>query len=106
MQVEHELGFFKSLFDFKLQHFITMKVLHVLNTVSVVWHLSFGTVLLIAGLFGNATTGIEKVGIVIGTPLVTLLLIIISRLWVEFLANIYRIGDNTQSLVDNLPASE
>jgi hypothetical protein len=105
MQAEHQLGFFKSLFDFKLKHFITIKVLRILNIISVVWHLSFGTVFLIAGLFGSATTGIEKVAIVIGTPLVTLLLIIVSRLWIEFIANIYRIGDNTQKLVDNLPTS-
>ena len=103
MQAENERGFFKSLFDFKLKHFVTMKVLRILNIISVVWHLSFGTIFLVAGLIGSATTGLEKVAVVIGTPLVTLLLIIVSRLWIEFIANIYRIGDNTQNLVNNLP---
>jgi hypothetical protein len=103
MQADNEFGFFKSLFDFKLRHFITLKVLRVLNIISVIWHIAFGAILLIAGLFGGYATGVEKFFLVIGTPIATLLLLIISRLWIEFLANLYRIGDNTQAMVDSLP---
>ena len=103
MQADNEFGFFKSLFDFKLRHFITLKVLRVLNIISVIWHIAFGALLLIAGLFGGYATGAERFFLVIGTPIATLLLLIISRLWIEFLANLYRIGDNTQVMVDSLP---
>ena len=37
-------------------------------------------------------------------PIVTVLYLILARLWIEFLANLYRIGDNTQKLVDQIPA--
>jgi hypothetical protein len=104
MQGNTEFGFFKSLFDFQLRHFITLKVLRVLNIISVIWHIAFGTIVILAGLFGGYATGAEKFFLVIGTPIATLLLLIISRLWIEFLANLYRIGDNTQTMVDNLPS--
>jgi hypothetical protein len=105
MDTAHEFGFFKSLFDFQLRHFITMRVLRVLNVIAVIWHITFGAIVLFGSLFGSYDTGVNKALVVIATPLVTLFLIIISRLWIEFLANLYRIGDNTQTMVDSLPAS-
>jgi uncharacterized membrane protein YdbT with pleckstrin-like domain len=104
MQSNHEYGFFRALFDFKLKHFITMPVLRILNIVSVVWHILIGSIVLIGGFFGAYGSDVNKLFFIIGAPIGTILLLIISRLWIEFLANLYRIGDNTQLMVENLPS--
>ncbi len=104
MQTQNELGFFPSLFDFKMTNFITMRVIRLLYAISTVLIVIAGAVIMIAGLMGSYGEGSTKILVVIFVPLGTLLYLIIVRLWVEFLANLYRIGDNTQKMVNALPA--
>jgi hypothetical protein len=104
MQTQNELGFFPSLFDFKMTNFITMRVIRLLYAISAVLIVIAGAIAMIAGLMGSYGGGSAKVLVVIFVPLGTLLYLIIVRLWVEFLANLYRIGDNTQKMVNALPA--
>jgi hypothetical protein len=103
MQNQAELGFFKSLFDFKMTSFITMRVIRLLYAISAVLIMILGAIVMIGsilGLFGDGTT---KILYFVLSPLVALLYLIIVRLWVEFLANLYRIGDNTQKMVNAIP---
>ena len=103
MQNQAELGFFKSLFDFKMTSFITMRVIRLLYAISAVLIMILGAIVMIGsilGLFGDGTT---KILYFVFSPLVALLYLIIVRLWVEFLANLYRIGDNTQKMVNAIP---
>ena len=103
MQNQAELGFFKSLFDFKMTSFITMRVIRLLYAISAVAIIILGAIVMIGsilGLFGDGTT---KILYIVLSPLVALLYLIIVRLWVEFLANLYRIGDNTQKMVNAIP---
>ena len=105
MQSASEVGFLKSLFDFQLRHFITMRVLRVLYAISAVIISIAGGVLVLYSLFGFFTgRGAMSLLTLIFAPIVTLLYLILARLWIEFLANLYRIGDNTQKLVDQIPA--
>ena len=104
MQSQNELGFFPSLFDFKMTNFITMRVIRLLYAISAVLIVIAGAIAMIAGLMGSYGGGSAKILVVIFVPLGTLLYLIIVRLWVEFLANLYRIGDNTQKMVNALPA--
>jgi membrane protein implicated in regulation of membrane protease activity len=103
MQEQTELGFIKSLFDFKMTNFITMRVIRVLYAISAVIIVIFGVIAMIAGLLGTYGGGGMKLLVVVLAPLGTLFYLIIVRLWVEFLANLYRIGDNTQKMVNALP---
>ena len=101
MQNQMELGFFKSLFDFKMTSFITMRVIRLFYVISTIVILIFPVILIIIAIFGNS--GPQAILIAVLSPISTLLSLIIVRLWVEFLANLYRIGDNTQKMVDAIP---
>ena len=64
----------------------------------------FGVLLFISVVFLNDMyygygSGV-RVLLAMVVPLGTILYLIILRLWAEFMANIYRIGDNTQKMVD------
>ena len=105
MSQSNEVGFFKSLFDFKFTSFITMRVIRVIYAILVVLTILFGVLLFISVVFlndmfygyGNGT----RLLLAMVVPLGTILYLIIFRLWAEFMANIYRIGDNTQKMVDS-----
>jgi hypothetical protein len=101
---QEEIGFFKSLFDFNLKHFITLKVIRLLYGISVVTIVLLGVLLITVSFAGGGDAGSYKFLTLILTPVGVLFYIIMARLWVEFLANFYRIGDNVQKIVDNLPA--
>ena len=103
MQENHEIGFFKSLFDFNLTHFITMKVLRSIYAISVVVIILVGVFVITASFSGEGSVSSYKFLTLILTPFGVLFYIILARLWVEVLANLYRIGDNTQAMVDNVP---
>ncbi len=103
MQTHNEVGLIKSLFDFNLTSFITMRVIRFLYALLTILTVLFGVAALITGLFGGYGDG-GRFLVIILAPLGTLLYLILIRLWVEFLANLYRIGDNTQKMVDALPS--
>ena len=98
-----EYGFFKSLFDFNLKHFITLRVIRVLYGVSVAAIFLLGVLLITVSFAGSGYGSSYKFLTLILTPIGVLFYIILARLWVEFLANLYRIGDNVQKIADNLP---
>jgi len=104
MQSQNELGFIKSLFDFNLTNFITMRVIRFLYALLTIITLIVGALATIGGFISIFTWGPERILIVLLAPLGTLLYLILLRLWVEFLANLYRIGDNTQKMVNSLPS--
>jgi len=103
MSQSDEVGFFKSLFDFKFKSFITMRVIRVIYAILVVLTILFGVLLFISVVFLNDMyygygNGMRLL-LAMVVPLGTILYLIILRLWAEFMANIYRIGDNTQKMV-------
>ena len=106
MSQMNETSFFKSLFDFKFTSFITMRVIRVIYAILVVLTIVFGVLTFISVVFlndelfgyGNGT----RILLAMLVPLGTILYLIVLRLWAEFMANIYRIGDNTQKMVDSL----
>jgi hypothetical protein len=105
MSQSDEVGFFKSLFDFKFKSFITMRVIRVIYAILVVLTILFGVLLFISVVFLNDMyygygNGMRLL-LAMVVPLGTILYLIILRLWAEFMANIYRIGDNTQKMVDS-----
>ena len=104
MQTQNELGFIKSLFDFKLTNFITMRVIRFLYTLLTIVTLIAGTFATIGGAISIRDDALSGILIVLLAPLGTLLYLILVRLWVEFLANLYRSGDNTQKMVNSLPS--
>ena len=97
MQGTSEVSFLKSLFDFQLRHFITLSVLRFLYALLTILIVLFGVAVMLVGLFSGEGRGLVYV---IFMPPVVLLYLIFTRLYIELLANLQRIGDNTQKMVE------
>ena len=104
MQTNVEVSFLRSLIDFKMTSFITMRVIRVIYAILTIVTIIVGSIATLAGLLSIFSDGLRGFLIVLLAPLATLLYLILIRLWVEFLANLYRIGDNTQKMVNALPS--
>jgi hypothetical protein len=97
--------FIRSLFDFDFHHFITLKVLGFLYGLFTVLIVFSGSLVFLVGLVSLFIDDSDFEFALFSTFLAlpgTLLFLIINRLIVEFYANIYRIGENTQKLVDQI----
>ena len=97
MQGTSEVSFLKSLFDFQLRHFITLSVLRFLYALLTILIVLGGLIFMIAGVTSGDSMALLYVLL---TPLGVLLYLIFTRLYIELLANLQRIGDNTQKMVD------
>lgn len=105
MNKKNEVGLLKALFDFKMHHFITMRVIRFLYALSAILIIILGAIVFGAGLAGAYGNGGIRILVAIGAPIGTLFYLILVRLWMEFLGNLYRIGDNTQKMVEKLPSA-
>jgi hypothetical protein len=92
-------GFFAALFDFGFTSFITLKFLKVIYAILVGLILFAGVIFLIAALSRGGATAILGI---IGVPLVTLLYLIIARVYMEIIALFFRIGENTSIMARNV----
>jgi hypothetical protein len=97
MQSNSEASFLKSLFDFQLRHFITLSVLRFLYALLTILTVLGGAIFMLFGMFSGTRVALLYL---IFTPLVVLLNLIFTRLYIELLANLQRIGDNTQKMLD------
>ena len=97
MQSNSEVSFLKSLFDFQLRHFITLSVLRFLYAILTFLVLLGGLIIIIGAMVSGDPMALLYVVLV---PLGVLLYLIFIRLYIELLANLQRIGDNTQKMLD------
>lgn len=96
----HQVGFLKSLFDFKLKHFITLRVLSIIYALSVLVILISGVACVYQVQFGSFRTSqrLYDFGYMLLFIVMTFATLVAARLWIEFVANLYRIGENTKIL--------
>jgi hypothetical protein len=73
MQERNEMGFVRSLFDFQMTHFITMRVIRVLYAISVALIILAGIFIITVSLANGSSTGILSV---VFTPIGVFLYII------------------------------
>lgn len=85
-------GFFAALFDFSFTSFITLRFLKVIYAILVTLILLGGLFFLIGALTQGA--GAAILGL-IAVPVVTLLYLVIARIYMELVALFFRIGENT-----------
>ncbi|CAN5344427.1 MAG: DUF4282 domain-containing protein [Acidimicrobiia bacterium] len=92
-------SFFKDLFDFDFKSFVALKFIKIIFMI--------GTILIglaaLAGIISYISQGGS--GIFIGlvvVPVVALLYLIFLRVWLEVIAMLFRIGDNTAKMVELL----
>lgn len=85
-------GFFGALFDFGFTSFITLRFLKVIYALLVGLILLTGFVFF-AGLLLRGGVGVLLA--IVGVPLVTLLYLVLARVYMEIIALFFRIGENT-----------
>lgn len=90
-----EKGFFAALFDFSLTSFVTLKFLKLIYAVVTIL-VCLGTLGAVIAFLSQGGVGVF-IGIVI-VPLVGLVYLIIARIYVEVVAVLFRIGENTSIL--------
>ena len=90
-------GFFKRLFDLSFKEFVTTKIVTLLFILAIV----------IAGLvsIGVLISGLSRGGAMafvslIMAPIVFFLYVLFSRIWLEVLIVMFRIAENTTTLVE------
>jgi uncharacterized membrane protein len=89
--------FWAGLFDFSFTRFITLRFIRVIYAVILGVILLLALVALVVSLVGgasNSSVGTILFGIFI-VPIFTLLYIVFARLSLEFIAVVFRIGENT-----------
>jgi len=89
-------GFFASLFDFGFTSFITLKFLRVIYGVVVVLILLTGAFLFISSI---SQGGMYAVLAIVFVPIGTLIYLVITRVSMEIIALLFRIGENTSLMV-------
>lgn len=92
-------GFFASLFDFGFTSFITLRFLRVIYIVLMAVIFITGLILFFTG-FTRGAAGIAFSLIVV--PIVTLLYLVIARIYMELIAIFFRIGENTTQMAQAL----
>lgn len=92
-------GFFAALFDLNFTSFITLRFIKVIYGILLVLILVFGLGFFVALLLRGGASIIVAIVVV---PLVTLLYLIIARIYMEVIALFFRIGENTSLIAQRL----
>lgn len=93
--MEPKNGFFASLFDFSFSRFITTKIIKVLYGIGVVVAvLGAGAAILLPVFKGYSSEGGKFLALIL-FPLLALLGIIITRVWLEIIIVMFRIAEHT-----------
>jgi hypothetical protein len=94
--MEQKTTFFTSLFDFSFSEFITTKIIKILYGLSIVLNGFFALFLIVIGFGRSTVAGILMLLIV--APLVFLLGVIYTRVLLENMIVLFRIGENIQEI--------
>lgn len=95
-------GFFAGLFDFSFTNFITLRFMKVIYAILVVVVCLAGALFFLGALLSLANGEAQGVILLILSPLITLLYLVMARIWMEMIALFFRIGDNTSRMAASL----
>ncbi|MCB1037930.1 MAG: DUF4282 domain-containing protein [Acidimicrobiales bacterium] len=88
-------GFFKSLYDFQFDHFVTPKLIRLFYAIFVI-ALSIVAVLMFLGALASGSEGVFVALIII--PIFYVLYLIITRVYFELIAALFRIADDLRAI--------
>jgi Domain of unknown function (DUF4282) len=95
-------GFFASLFDFSFSSLITTKIIKLVYIIAVIAIGLFLLIGLLTGLIqlvsGSAIGGLVEI---ILTPIIALIYLILSRIYLELVIILFRIGEDVRRLADS-----
>jgi len=96
-------GFLGTLFDFSFSEFITTKVIKVLLGLAMIAN-AIITIAMIVGAFQAGWLG--GILVIILSPLIYLVLMLFSRIYLELIIVIFRIAENLMAIREKLGAKE
>lgn len=91
-------GFFESLMDTRFDHLITPKLIRFLYVVAMIVLAIGAIVFIIAGFANDVGSGIVAL---IVAPIVALIYLIVTRLWLELIIVTFKIRDAADKIADN-----
>lgn len=89
-------GFFGSLFDLSFSQMITTKLVKIFFIISIVSSGVIAIAMIVGGFIASAGSGFLML---ILAPIVFLLQVLFSRIWLELVIVAFKIADNTSYLV-------
>jgi uncharacterized membrane protein len=98
-----EKGFLATIFDFSFSEFVTTKVIKFLLGLAMVVNVIV-TISIIVGAFQNSTLG--GIVVLILSPVVYLILMLFSRIYLELIIVIFRIAENLMKIRENLGSQQ
>ena len=98
-----DLGFIGTIFDFSFTEFVTTKVIKFLLGLALIVNAIF-TIGVIVGAFQVGLLG--GIVVLILSPLIYLIMMLISRIYLELIIVIFRIAENLIAIRDKLGAPE
>lgn len=94
-----EKGFLATIFDFSFSEFVTTKVIKFLLGLAMVVNVIF-TIMVIANGFSNST--FQGIIFIILSPVIYLILMLFSRIYLELIIVIFRIAENLIKIREGL----
>ena len=97
-------GFFGSLFDLSFSEFVTTKIIKFLFVLAIIGSAIGALIVVIIGFAsGSVTAGIL---LLLLSPVVFIVYVLLSRIWLELIIVIFRIAENTTQLVQQKSPEE
>ena len=93
-----ENNFLKSLFDMSFNDFITTKIVKILYIICIAVSAIIGLMIIFSGFATNS--GAMGVFFLILGPVVAIINIIVSRVWLELIMVIFKIAQNTSVIAN------
>ena len=93
-------GFFSGLFDFSFKDFITIRVIKVLFILAIIGSAIAALAMLIGGFMSFRVGAGRALLMIIGSPILFFVYVLLARIWLEIVVVIFRIAENTSTLVE------
>lgn len=93
-----ENGFFAKLFDFSFEEFITLSIIKLIYILLLVLS-GFGALAMFVGLASQGAFGVV-IGLIVA-PIIFLVYVVLTRVWLEFLIVVFRIERNAAEIARN-----
>lgn len=97
-EATNENGFFAKLFDFSFEEFITLSIIKIIYILLLVLS-GLGALAMFLGLASQGGVGVVF-GLVVA-PILFLVYVILTRVWLEFLIVVFRIERNSAEIARN-----
>jgi hypothetical protein len=95
-------SFFGGLFDLSFKEFVTIRVIKVLYVLAIILAAIAAIGFIVSGF---AAGGAEGVIMLVLSPLIFFLYVLAARVWLEIIVVIFRIADNTSTIVERTTPS-